>query len=279
MNKAPLIATTLVLAATAAGGAASAAGSGPLGIWVDDTGRGAIEIKDCGGALCGHVVWTRDNSDTKGCGKQIIGDAKPVGSGLWDGGWIYSPEDERKYDVELKPLSNGTLRVKGYAGTKLFSQTMIWTPAPADLARCGTDGAVEASSTQKPASGKADAGQKTAAVEPKPEAKEETSGKSAAAPAAGKTGSESSQEAAAKSGAEPQSKDAKTDAPANEPAKDSKVAEAETPEADDEGEDKGFKISDLKNLEFGNGYGVKETGNGKCRLKLPYVTITVKCPD
>ncbi len=59
--------------------------------------------------------------------------------GTWDNGWIYSPEKKKKYDVELKPLSDGNLRVKGYAGTKLFSKTMIWTPAPADLVRCGDE--------------------------------------------------------------------------------------------------------------------------------------------
>jgi hypothetical protein len=28
------------------------------------------------------------------------------------------------------------LKVVGYAGTKLFSETMVWTRAPADLQRC-----------------------------------------------------------------------------------------------------------------------------------------------
>jgi uncharacterized protein (DUF2147 family) len=108
----------------------------PVGIWIDDTGRGAVEIKPCGQSLCGFVVAVKNAGDTKGCGKQIIGDAKPVGGGRWDQGWIYSPERRKNYDVELKPLTDGTLRVVGYAGTKLFSRTMIWTAAPADLKRC-----------------------------------------------------------------------------------------------------------------------------------------------
>ncbi len=101
---------------------AAAGAAEPTGVWINDTGRGAIEIKNCGGALCGHVVWVKDTSDTKGCGRQIIGNAAKVGAGVWDNGWIYSPENKKKYDVELKPLSNGTLQVTGYAGTKLFSQ-------------------------------------------------------------------------------------------------------------------------------------------------------------
>ena len=109
----------------------------PTGIWMNDTGRGAVEIKQCGNALCGNVVWVKSATDSKGCGKQIIGGVAPVGGGRWDNGWIYSPEKGRKYDVELTPLKNGTLRVTGYAGVKFLSKTMIWTRAPQDLQLCG----------------------------------------------------------------------------------------------------------------------------------------------
>jgi len=109
----------------------------PTGIWLNDTGRGAVEIKPCGNALCGNVVWVKAASDSNGCGKQVIGGVAPVGGGRWDHGWIYSPERGRKYDVELTPLKNGTLRVTGYAGVKFFSKTMIWKRAPQDLQLCG----------------------------------------------------------------------------------------------------------------------------------------------
>ena len=111
------------------------AGSDPIGVWFNDTGRGAIEIKPCGNALCGHVVWVKDQGDAKGCGKQIIGEAEKVEGGVWDNGWIYSPEQKKRFDVELKVVE-GKLRVMGYMGTKLFSKTMYWTKAPSDLARC-----------------------------------------------------------------------------------------------------------------------------------------------
>ncbi|MFN0219878.1 MAG: DUF2147 domain-containing protein, partial [Hyphomicrobium sp.] len=100
------------------------AGADPTGVWLNDTGRGAIEIKPCGDKLCGHVVWVKDETDAKkGCGRQIIGDAKSVGGGRWDNGWIYSPEKKRNYDVELKPMDDGNLRVTGYAGVKFLSKT------------------------------------------------------------------------------------------------------------------------------------------------------------
>lgn len=131
-------ASALLLAATLLPNAASAA-SDATGVWFNDTGRGAVEIKPCGEGLCGHVVWVKDGGDAKGCGRQIIGDAQPSGAGVWDNGWIYSPERKKRYDVELKPLDNDRLRVTGYAGSKLFSKTMIWKRAPADLVRCGSE--------------------------------------------------------------------------------------------------------------------------------------------
>src|SRR4051812_22388082 len=80
-------ATTLQAAAISAAllttGAARADNS-PLGLWIDHTGRGGVEIKECNGnKLCGHIVWLKDNKNLEACGEQVLGDVKPVGSGKW----------------------------------------------------------------------------------------------------------------------------------------------------------------------------------------------------
>jgi uncharacterized protein (DUF2147 family) len=141
----PALAGAALLATAAAATAQTAAS--PLGVWINDEGRGGIEISPCGDKLCGKVVWLKDTKDAKGCGLQILGDLRESGAGTWDSGWIYSPDNDRKYDVELKPLGNDRLSVVGYAGIKLFSKSMIWTRAPADLKRCTT---TEASVTPSP---------------------------------------------------------------------------------------------------------------------------------
>ncbi len=104
-------------------------------MWIDHTGRGAVEITNCGDALCGKVVWVADQANAKGCGLQILGDVKPMGDGTFDEGWIYDPDKDAKYDVELVPQGD-KLKVVGYAGVKLFSQTFTWTRAKEELARC-----------------------------------------------------------------------------------------------------------------------------------------------
>ena len=92
-----------------------------------------MEINKNSANLCGKLVWLKDASDKSACGTQIIGNVKP---GAWDGGWIYDPEDDTKYSVEITPMGAEKLKVVGYAGSKLLSETMIWRRAPADLQRC-----------------------------------------------------------------------------------------------------------------------------------------------
>jgi uncharacterized protein (DUF2147 family) len=128
-----LAASPLLLIAAASSALAAA---DPIGTWIDHTGRGAVEISACNGSLCGRIVWLKSAGDQEACGIQVIGNARPVAGGKWDGGWIYDPEANAKYDVELTPLGDNKLKVLGYAGTKMFGETMMWTRAPADLTRC-----------------------------------------------------------------------------------------------------------------------------------------------
>src|SRR5215470_11586135 len=117
-------------------GRRNVAASGPTGVWIDHTGRGAVEITDCAGALCGRIVWLKDAANKSVCGKQVIGSAKRSSGSTWDGGWIYDPDRDTRYSVELKLLDPNKLRVMGYMGSKLFSETYTWKRASADLERC-----------------------------------------------------------------------------------------------------------------------------------------------
>jgi uncharacterized protein (DUF2147 family) len=129
------LAAACVAAAGAMTGSAWGLDGGALGVWIDHTGRGAVEITQCGGNLCGKVVWVQDQKNAEGCGLQILGDVKPMGDGTFDEGWIYDPDKDAKFDVELVPQGD-KLKVVGYAGVKLLSQTFTWTRAPDGLARC-----------------------------------------------------------------------------------------------------------------------------------------------
>jgi len=162
----------LVISLAAASTPALAAS--PTGLWYDHTGRGAVEITDCNGKLCGRIVWVKDNNHKEGCGFQVIGDVKPVAGGKWDGGWIIDPDKDpdKKYDVEITPQGDQKLKVMGYAGMKFLSETMTWTRAPADLQKCGASPS-EARADPAPAPGQpkaaSDAAQPKSARQPEPE--------------------------------------------------------------------------------------------------------------
>jgi uncharacterized protein (DUF2147 family) len=263
------------------------AASDPTGVWINDTGRGAVEIKNCGKALCGHVVWVKDPNDTKGCGKQIIGDAQSVGGGVWDNGWVYSPEKRKNFDVELTPLKDGTLQVVGYMGTKLFSKTMIWTRAPADLQRCGQNEPkaapqVEAKLEEKAAPVTA----APVAASPPPTAKDPV----ATAKAEPENAPGAATPAPAPAAAAPANAKAETAKPDSEaaaaPAPD-QSADASASSRDDEedggekpGQRKKSKGLNLKNIKIGDlelDKVLTKTKSGKCKLDLPWVKVQFNC--
>ena len=220
------------------------AAEAPLGVWVNDTGRGAIEIKQCGDKLCGHVVWVKDASDVEGCGRQIIGDVAASSGGVWGDGWIYSPERKRNFNVELTPQKDGTLKVKGFAGVSFLSRTMIWTKAPADLdlARCSKQ--IEAAAPP-PA---------TDPIDPAPAARSEPgSAPSKTAPAPASPGR---QAVPAPDAAPP---------PANGPD----IAARE--ERDRDGVDLGGLAE-----EFGDVFTRKD---GKCKVDTPWVKLDFDCGE
>ncbi len=126
----------------------------PVGVWYDDTGKGAIEISPCGERLCGRIFWLKEPAAADGqpltdvfnpdprlrqrsiCGLQVIGDLKLQPNGAWDTGWIYDPKEGKSYDVEIKLRTPDRLQVKGYLGVKFLSETFFWQRAPTELPRC-----------------------------------------------------------------------------------------------------------------------------------------------
>jgi len=137
MQRVSYLANVAVLACLSFGFTAHAGtGSSPTGVWFDHTGRGAVEIRECGPGLCGRIVWVKDAVPGKVCGLEILGDVERVATGLWDRGWILDPEYGDRFDVEIKRLDADQLQVTGYMGIKALSETMIWRRAPADLSTC-----------------------------------------------------------------------------------------------------------------------------------------------
>lgn len=155
--------------ALASGAPAAPQTSPALGVWFDDTGKGAVEIATCGAKLCGRIVWLKEPVSEKTgkplvdaynpepaqrtrpiCGLQILGDLERQSDGTWDAGWVYDPKVGQSYDAAIE-VRGAQLTLTGYKGIKLLSKSFVWTKAPADLQRC------DGTSAQSPKSGAAQA--------------------------------------------------------------------------------------------------------------------------
>lgn len=142
-------------------GASCAEAAPPIevGVWINHTGKGAVEIRPCGNSgasanrLCGFIVWLKEPNKKNGepltdgynpdagkrrrtiCGLPVLGSLQRV-SGGWDNGWVYDPEQGSQFDAAIQLASRDRLVLTGYKGVKFFSKSFTWRRAPADLPRC-----------------------------------------------------------------------------------------------------------------------------------------------
>ena len=174
-----LVAVTIGLST----GAPAAGTSGEVGIWFNNSGKGAVEIRPCGTTgrdakrLCGFIVWLKNPNGKNGqpltdgynsdpakrrrpiCGLPVLGALQRVQEGGYDNGWVYDPEQGQAFDAAIQLSSADKLVLTGYKGVKFFSKSFVWKRAPADLPRC-SDGSAEreargTTSTSTPAPDKA----------------------------------------------------------------------------------------------------------------------------
>lgn len=163
-----LVSATLGLSSSAP----AAGGVSELGLWYNDAGKGAVEIRPCATSgrdankLCGFIVWLKEpnfkngkpltdgyNSDPSKrhrpiCGLPVLGGLQRVSDGGYDNGWVYDPEQGQAFDAAIQLRTSDRLILTGYKGIKFFSKSFLWKRAPADLPRCaGTAAARETKNT------------------------------------------------------------------------------------------------------------------------------------
>ena len=153
-SAAALVAATCLLGATI-GSTSAAAEPKEVGVWYDDSGKGAVKIEICTPTtLCGKIYWLEepmaadgqpkvdkynpqpDMRDRPICGLPVLGDLKQLSSGGFDNGWVYDPKEGKSYSVALDLIGPDKLKVTGYKGMRFLGKSFIWTRAPDDLPAC-----------------------------------------------------------------------------------------------------------------------------------------------
>jgi uncharacterized protein (DUF2147 family) len=120
---------------------------GPIGVWATENGKAHIQIQDCGGKLCGTIVWLKqplgkDGKDARDShnpdpnlrmrkilGMPLLSDFVPDDGdpNAWKDGTIYNPNNGKTYSCNLTLENPQTLRVRGYLGLSIFGETQTWT--------------------------------------------------------------------------------------------------------------------------------------------------------
>lgn len=109
----------------------SAALAGPEGTWLSDDGGAKVRIVDCGGKLCGTVVWLDEPVDHDTgkpktdfhnpdpgkrnrpmLGLQVVRGLTPSGPNTWSG-QIYNADDGRIYQAHMRIDGTKGAQVQG----------------------------------------------------------------------------------------------------------------------------------------------------------------------
>jgi uncharacterized protein (DUF2147 family) len=117
----------------------------PNGTWLTEAGTSRIRIADCGGALCGNIVWMKEpidpetgkpradknNPDASKRGRPLMGvtiviGMKPSGADKWSG-QVYNAEDGKTYSGSITMVNASALKLEGCALAGLICKAQTWT--------------------------------------------------------------------------------------------------------------------------------------------------------
>ena len=144
MRAAGLAAVAAALAAVTVLGLCGAAAAEPIGTWLTEGGKSRVKIVNCGGALCGTIVWLREpndpetgkpktdknNADAGQRSRPVIGvpiviSMKPSGDNKWSG-QVYNAEDGKTYSGDLTEQGPNSVRLRGCALGGLICKGQDW---------------------------------------------------------------------------------------------------------------------------------------------------------
>jgi uncharacterized protein (DUF2147 family) len=115
-----------------------------LGVWQPSHGKGRVKIEKIGDKYFGKVVWLKEPLDEAGqvkvdkknpdpalqqrkrLGLRVLQDFKTNGSGYWDAGTIYDPENGKTYSCKITMKDKNTIDIRGFVGISMFGRTDTW---------------------------------------------------------------------------------------------------------------------------------------------------------
>lgn len=122
----------------------AALAAAPQGTWLSEDGGTKVHIADCGGKLCGTVVWLDEPNDAatgkpktdkrnpdpakrgrRLIGLQVVHGLSPNGPDTWSG-QIYNADDGRTYQASMQVQGETIAKVQGCV-LKVLCKNHTWT--------------------------------------------------------------------------------------------------------------------------------------------------------
>jgi uncharacterized protein (DUF2147 family) len=119
----------------------------PIGTWLTGDKKGKVHIVNCGGAICGTLVWLAEPNDPEThrpktdshnsnaslqsrplLGIPIVLNMKPDGGDKWEGK-VYNAEDGGTYTGSFAMSGPNTAELKGCVMGGLICKGQTWTRA------------------------------------------------------------------------------------------------------------------------------------------------------
>ncbi len=106
-----------------------------FGVWRNPKDNVRIEIRPCGAAACGTVIWASAKAQAKAraagtdslVGTQVLKDFElDERRGVWRGK-VFVPELQRNFSGIAEPMDSGRLRAKGCVVGGLLCKSQVWT--------------------------------------------------------------------------------------------------------------------------------------------------------
>ena len=106
-----------------AGSALASPEGGATGLWNRDDGLGGVRIAHCGAALCGHVVWLKNDAGPAHIGQRVLYNMRQTAANTWAGSAV-NPADGQTYAGTMT-VSGSRLLTRGCALGGLVCQS-VW---------------------------------------------------------------------------------------------------------------------------------------------------------
>lgn len=131
------------------------AAANPYGVWLMGA-KVAVQVFDCSGNLCAHVVWLKKWLDPQGllkrdtlnpdpalrqrqvCGPTVIWNMRPTEVNHWAGGWFYNADDGTTYMARMEIKSDDLIVARAYLGLPIFGvdETLVRVPMGTSAGWC-----------------------------------------------------------------------------------------------------------------------------------------------